>query len=120
MAEGSLNAKTLVERARESTFPGMVGADSPGYATAQFGKSRVGDCNEHLPIVYGFDEVFGNLYHLNAKEEPENSDHPKDPRFSQRFGRRRIPHTWAADTDDLTVDPQFGRVGKQKIENIGR
>jgi arylsulfatase len=90
-----------------------------GYAIGQFGKNHLGDRNEHLPTVHGFDEFFGNLYHLNAEEEPENSDYPKDPRFRQRFGPRGVLHTWATDTDDPTVDPQFGRVGKQRIENTG-
>ena len=90
-----------------------------GYATAQFGKNHLGDRNEFLPTVHGFDEFFGNLYHLNAEEEPENPDYPKDSRFHQKFGPRGVLHCWATDTDDATVDPQFGRVGKQKIENTG-
>jgi arylsulfatase A-like enzyme len=90
-----------------------------GYATGQFGKNHLGDLNKFLPTVHGFDEFFGNLYHLNAEEEPENADYPKDPRFRQKFGPRGVLHTWATDTDDPTVDPQFGRVGKQKIENTG-
>jgi arylsulfatase A-like enzyme len=60
-----------------------------GYATGQFGKNHLGDRNEHLPTVHGFDEFFGNLYHLNAEEEPENTDYPKDPRFRAKFG----PHS---------------------------
>ena len=90
-----------------------------GYATGQFGKNHLGDLNKFLPTVHGFDEFFGNLYHLNAEEEPENPDYPKDPRFRQKFGPRGVLHSWATDTDDSTVDPQFGRVGKQKIENTG-
>ncbi|HVU26650.1 MAG TPA: arylsulfatase [Verrucomicrobiae bacterium] len=90
-----------------------------GYATGQFGKNHLGDLNKFLPTVHGFDEFFGNLYHLNAEEEPENPDYPKDPSFRQKFGPRGVLHTWATDTDDPTVDPQFGRVGKQKIENTG-
>ena len=92
---------------------------SLNYATGQFGKNHLGDRNEHLPTVHGFDEFFGNLYHLNAEEEPENPDYPKNPKFRQRFGPRGVLHTYATDTDDPTVDPQFGRVGKQKIENTG-
>lgn len=90
-----------------------------GYATGQFGKNHLGDLNKFLPTVHGFDEFFGNLYHLNAEEEPENADYPKDPRFRQKFGPRGVLHSWATDYDDPTVDPQFGRVGKQKIENTG-
>jgi arylsulfatase len=88
-----------------------------GYATGQFGKNHLGDRNEFLPTVHGFDEFFGNLYHLNAEEEPENPDYPKNPAFRRRFGPRGVMHTWATDTDDPTVDPQYGKVGKQRIEN---
>ena len=90
-----------------------------GYATGQFGKNHLGDRNEHLPTVHGFDEFFGNLYHLNAEEEPENVDYPKDPAFRERFGPRGVLRCKAADTDDPTVDPHFGRVGKQVIEDTG-
>jgi arylsulfatase A-like enzyme len=92
---------------------------SLGYATGQFGKNHLGDRNEHLPTVHGFDEFFGNLYHLNAEEEPENPDYPKDPRFRAKFGPRGVLKTKATDKDDPTVDPAFGRVGKQVIENTG-
>jgi arylsulfatase len=92
---------------------------SVGYATGQFGKNHLGDRNEHLPTVHGFDEFFGNLYHLNAEEEPENPDYPKDPNFRKRFGPRGVLRCRATDKDDPTVDLQFGRVGKQKIENTG-
>ena len=63
---------------------------SLGYATGQFGKNHLGDRNEHLPTVHGFDEFFGNLYHLNAEEEPENPDYPKDPSFRKKFGPRGV------------------------------
>jgi arylsulfatase A-like enzyme len=92
---------------------------SLGYATGQFGKNHLGDRNEHLPTVHGFDEFFGNLYHLNAEEEPENPDYPKDPRFRARFGPRGVLKCKASERDDATVDPAFGRVGKQVIENTG-
>jgi arylsulfatase len=69
--------------------------------------------------VHGFDEFFGNLYHLNAEEEPQNPDYPKDPRFRARFGPRGVLRCRASSEDDPTVDPQFGRVGKQVIENTG-
>jgi arylsulfatase len=90
-----------------------------GYACGQFGKNHLGDRNEFLPTVHGFDEFFGNLYHLNAEEEPENPDYPKNPEFRKRFGPRGVLHSWATNEDDATVDPQFGRVGKQRIENTG-
>ncbi|HEX4849325.1 MAG TPA: sulfatase-like hydrolase/transferase, partial [Puia sp.] len=90
-----------------------------GYATGQFGKNHLGDRNEHLPTMHGFDEFFGNLYHLNAEEEPENSDYPKDPRFRAKFGPRGVMHCYATTEDNATVDPTYGKVGKQKIENTG-
>src|SRR6516164_4618424 len=90
-----------------------------GYLTGQFGKNHLGDKNEFLPTVHGFDEFFGNLYHLNAEEEPENPDYPKDPAFKKKFGPRGVLHCWATDKVDSTVDPVFGPVGKQRIENTG-
>lgn len=90
-----------------------------GYATGQFGKNHLGDRNEHLPTVHGFDEFFGNLYHLNAEEEPEYPNYPKDPNFRKRFGPRGVLKCKASDKEDATVDEQFGKVGKQTIENTG-
>jgi len=90
-----------------------------GYATGQFGKNHLGDRNEHLPTVHGFDEFFGNLYHLNAEEEPEYPNYPKNPEFRKRFGPRGVLKCKASDKDDATVDEQFGKVGKQVIENTG-
>jgi arylsulfatase len=69
--------------------------------------------------VHGFDEFFGNLYHLNAEEEPENPDYPKDPEFRKKYGPRGVLKCRASDRDDPTEDPQFGRVGRQVIENTG-
>ena len=92
---------------------------SLGYATGQFGKNHVGDRNETLPTVNGFDEFFGNLYHLNAEEEPELPDYPKDPAYRAMFGPRGVLHTYATDVVDETVDPRFGMVGKQAIEDTG-
>jgi arylsulfatase len=90
-----------------------------GYVTGQFGKNHLGDNNKHLPTVHGFDEFFGNLYHLNAEEEPEGYYYPKDPGFRQKYGPRGVLHSWAADRDDSTVDPRWGRVGKQRIQDTG-
>ncbi len=90
-----------------------------GYATGQFGKNHVGDRNESLPTVNGFDEFFGNLYHLNAEEEPELPNYPKDPAYRARFGPRGVLKTQASDKDDPTTDPRFGRVGKQTIRDTG-
>lgn len=90
-----------------------------GYRTGQFGKNHLGDRNEHLPTVHGFDEFMGNLYHLNTEEEPESIDYPKDPAFKEKFGPRGVLHSWAAQEDDPTEDPRFGRIGKQNIEDTG-
>jgi arylsulfatase len=90
-----------------------------GYTCGQFGKNHLGDRNEFLPTVHGFDEFYGNLYHLNSEEEPENPDYPKNPEFKKRFGPRGVLHAFATSKDDATVDPQWGRVGKQSVENTG-
>jgi arylsulfatase A-like enzyme len=90
-----------------------------GYATAQFGKNHLGDRNEFLPTVHGFDEFYGNLYHLNAEEEPELPDYPKDPAFRAKFGPRGVLDCKASATDDATVDPRFGKVGRQVCKDTG-
>jgi arylsulfatase len=90
-----------------------------GYATGQFGKNHLGDRNESLPTVNGFDEFFGNLYHLNAEEEPELPDYPKDPAYLAKFGPRGVLKCTASGSDDGTNDPRFGKVGKQKIVDTG-
>ena len=90
-----------------------------GYATGQFGKNHLGDRNEFLPTVHGFDEFYGNLYHLNAEEEPELPDYPKDPAFRAKYGPRGVLDCKATDKDDPTVDPRFGKVGKQMIKDTG-
>jgi arylsulfatase len=93
-----------------------------GYVCGQFGKNHVGDRNEHLPTVHGFDEFFGNLYHLNAEEEPEHPDYPSPetfPNFRERFGPRGVLHTRARDKDDPKETAHFGPIGKQKIQDTG-
>jgi arylsulfatase A-like enzyme len=93
-----------------------------GYATGQFGKNHLGDKNKYLPTAHGFDEFFGNLYHLNAEEEPENVDYPPEadfPNFKKVFGPRGVMHSWATEEDDPTEHPRWGRVGKQRIEDTG-
>jgi arylsulfatase A-like enzyme len=90
-----------------------------GYATGQIGKNHLGDRNEFLPTVHGFDEFYGNLYHLNAEEEPELPDYPKDPAFRAVFGPRGVMDCKASDKDDPTVDSRFGKVGKQIIKDTG-
>ncbi len=90
-----------------------------GYATGQFGKNHLGDRNEYLPTVHGFDEFFGNLYHLNAEEEPEQRTYPRDPKFKEMFGPRGVLKCKATEKDDPTEQPRWGRVGKQTIEDTG-
>ena len=90
-----------------------------GYATGQFGKNHLGDLNDMLPTNHGFDEFFGNLYHLNAEEEPEMDDYPNEkdfPNFRDRFGPRGVIHSWATDKDDPTEEPRWGKVGKQRVD----
>jgi arylsulfatase A-like enzyme len=93
-----------------------------GYATGQFGKNHLGDRNEFLPTVHGFDEFFGNLYHLNAEEEPEQPNWPPPddfPRFNELFAPRGVIRSWATDEDDPADEGRFGRVGRQRIEDTG-
>ena len=90
-----------------------------GYITGQFGKNHLGDRNEYLPTVHGMDEFYGNLYHLNAEEEPENPDYPKDPKFRETYGPRGVMDCVATDTDDKTDQARWGVVGKQKCKDTG-
>src|SRR5260370_5766072 len=88
-----------------------------GYATGQFGKNHLGDKNEFLPTVHGFDEFFGYLYHLDAMEDPAHPAYPQE--LLNTVGPRNMVHSWATNLDDATVDPRWGKVGKQKIEDAG-
>src|SRR6266849_458478 len=90
---------------------------SMGYATGQFGKNHLGDLNQFLPTVHGFDEFFGYLYHLDAMEDPSHRNYPKD--LIATVGPRNMVHSWATDTDDATEMPRRGKIGKQKIEDAG-
>jgi arylsulfatase A-like enzyme len=90
-----------------------------GYATGQFGKNHLGDRNKYLPTVHGFDEFLGNLYHLNAEEEPENPDYPKGPAFHAKFGPRGVLDCVASDTDSGKGDERFGPMGKQECTDTG-
>jgi arylsulfatase len=104
-------------QARDATIAELL--KPLGYATGQFGKNHLGDKNEYLPTVHGFDEFFGNLYHLNAEEEPELRNYPRDPKYRELFGPRGVLRCKAADRDDPTEQPRWGRVGKQTIEDTG-
>jgi arylsulfatase A-like enzyme len=90
---------------------------SLGYATGQFGKNHLGDLNQYLPTVHGFDEFFGYLYHLDAMEDPAHPNYPQA--LKDKIGPRNMLHSWATDKDDPTVDPRWGKVGKQKITDEG-
>jgi arylsulfatase A-like enzyme len=108
---------TLGLQARDVTIAELL--KPLGYATGQFGKNHLGDRNEFLPTVHGFDEFYGNLYHLNAEEDPENWFYPRDVQFRQKFGPRGVLRCKASDRDDPTEQPRWGRVGKQTIEDTG-
>jgi arylsulfatase A-like enzyme len=88
-----------------------------GYATGQFGKNHLGDRDEYLPTMHGFDEFFGNLYHLNAEEEPELPDYPKDPAFKKRFGPRGVLHCIADGKGGQTVK-DTGPLTKKRMETV--
>ncbi len=110
-------------------FPGAEGglsAEDPtiaellkplGYKTAQFGKNHLGDRDEHLPTAHGFDEFMGNLYHLNAEEEPEHADYPKDPEFRKRFGPRGVINSWAMPDGTQKIE-DTGPLTKKRMETI--
>jgi len=90
---------------------------SMGYATGQFGKNHLGDRNQFLPTAHGFDEFYGYLYHLDAMEDPCHRNYP--PALKATVGPRNMVHSWATDVDDATVQPRWGKIGKQKIEDAG-
>jgi arylsulfatase len=88
-----------------------------GYATGQFGKNHLGDLNKYLPTVHGFDEFFGYLYHLDAMSDPYWYSY--DQAMRNTVGPRNLVHSWSTDTDDQTVEPRWGKIGKQKIVDEG-
>jgi arylsulfatase len=108
LSKVGLPGAKLGMHAKDPTIAGLL--KPLGYATGQFGKNHLGDRDEHLPTMHGFDEFFGNLYHLNAEEEPELRDYPSAeefPNFHKNFGPRGVLHTWANGD------------GTQRIENTG-
>src|SRR3954453_13680410 len=95
LSKVGLPASPIGLRAEDPTIAGLL--KPLGYATGQFGKNHLGDRNEFLPTVHGFDEFYGNLYHLNAEEEPELPDYPKDPAFKAKYGPRGVLECKASD-----------------------
>src|SRR5262245_42850529 len=117
LSKVGIPAATVGLQARDATTAELL--KPLGYATGQFGKNHLGDRNEYLPTVHGFDEFYGNLYHLNAEEDPENWFYPRDVQFRQKFGPRGVLRAKSSDRDDPTEHPRWGRVGKQTIEDTG-
>jgi arylsulfatase A-like enzyme len=117
LSKVGLPGATAGLQARDATIAELL--KPLGYATGQFGKNHLGDRNEYLPTVHGFDEFYGNLYHLNAEEDPENRFYPRDPAVRAAIGPRGVLRCKVSDRDDPTVDPRFGKVGKQTIEDTG-
>jgi arylsulfatase A-like enzyme len=115
LSKVGLPGADLGMRTEDPTIAGLLKAQ--GYATGQFGKNHLGDKNEHLPTNHGFDEFLGNLYHLNAQEEPENEDYPKNPEFRKKFGPRGVIHSWAnADGSQRIQDT--GPLTKKRMETV--
>jgi arylsulfatase len=111
LSKVGLPGADLGMREEDPTIAALLKAQ--GYATGQFGKNHLGDKDEHLPTNHGFDEFFGNLYHLNAEEEPELPDYPKDPDFRKRFGPRGVIKSSAAGRIEDT-----GPLTKKRMETV--
>jgi arylsulfatase len=115
LSKVGLPGAELGMREEEPTIAAML--KRQGYATGQFGKNHLGDKDEHLPTNHGFDEFFGNLYHLNAEEEPENEDYPKDPAFREEFGPRGVIHSWANPDGTQRIE-DTGPLTKKRMETV--
>jgi len=115
LSKVGLPGAELGMRTEEPTIAGLLKAR--GYATGQFGKNHLGDRDEFLPTNHGFDEFFGNLYHLNAEEEPENEDYPKDPAFRKEFGPRGVIHSWAQPDGTQKIE-DTGPLTKKRMETV--
>jgi len=115
LSKVGLPGAELGMRKEDPTIAGLLKAQ--GYATGQFGKNHLGDKDEHLPTMHGFDEFFGNLYHLNAEEEPENMDYPKNPEFRKKFGPRGVIHSWADGKGGQKVE-DTGPLTKKRMETV--
>jgi arylsulfatase len=123
---GELPIRTGMTTVGQAGAPIGIPAEAPtiatalkamGYATGQFGKNHLGDKNEFLPTVHGFDEFFGYLYHLDAMEDPAHPAYPQD--LLNLVGPRNMVHSWATEVDDPTDMPRWGKIGKQRIEDAG-
>ncbi len=115
LSKVGLPGADLGMREEEPTIAALL--KNHGYATGQFGKNHLGDKDEHLPTNHGFDEFYGNLYHLNAEEEPENEDYPDDPEFRKRFGPRGVIHSWAMPDGTQKVE-DTGPLTKKRMETV--
>ncbi|MHA1133379.1 MAG: arylsulfatase [Alphaproteobacteria bacterium] len=115
LSKVGLPGADLGMREEEPTIAALLKAQ--GYATGQFGKNHLGDKDEHLPTNHGFDEFFGNLYHLNAEEEPENEDYPKNPNFKEKFGPRGVIHSWAQEDGTQKIE-DTGPLTKKRMETV--
>ena len=115
LSKVGLPGAALGMRAEDPTIAVLLKAQ--GYATGQFGKNHLGDRDEHLPTLHGFDEFFGNLYHLNAEEEPENEDYPKNPEFRKRFGPRGVVHSWAQPGGGQRIE-DTGPLTRKRMETV--
>ena len=123
---GELPIRTGLTTVGQAGSPIGMPADAPtiatalrsmGYATGQFGKNHLGDLNQFLPTIHGFDEFYGYLYHLDAMEDPCHPNYPQE--LKDKVGPRNMLHSWATSVDDPTVQPRWGKIGKQKIEDAG-
>src|SRR5262249_37811471 len=117
MTKVGLPGATLGLQKEDPTIAGLL--KPLRYATGQFGKNHLGDRNELLPTVPGLDALYGNLNHLNAEEAPEPPAYRKDPAFKAEYGPRGVLDCKGYDRDDPTVDPRFGKVGKQACTDTG-
>ena len=115
LSKVGLPGAELGMREEEPTIAALL--KNHGYATGQFGKNHLGDKDQHLPTNHGFDEFYGNLYHLNAEEEPENVDYPKDPAFRKEFGPRGVIHSWALPDGTQKIE-DTGPLTKKRMETV--
>ncbi|MGB5522933.1 MAG: sulfatase-like hydrolase/transferase, partial [Polyangiales bacterium] len=123
---GMIPMRTGMTTVGQAGSPLGLPADAPtiatalkamGYATGQFGKNHLGDLNQFLPTVHGFDEFFGYLYHLDAMSDPYWPGYPKE--LIDEIGPRNMVHSWATEKDNSTLQPRWGKIGKQKIKDAG-